>query len=156
MFDSHGCGSIPDDGNSFFKACSDQLQRLEIPGHTHTELRQMVIPSLKLCSENEIKSANFTSDTWKRYIDKVAKDKENVEDIVVEHMAKLLRRQIIVYSRSYTDEISRKKFNEDANGTPLLLAKDKLYYQSLERRYDGTPSRLQESNTSSKGNINCD
>ena len=107
-------------------------------------------------SQNEIKSASFTSDTWKRYIDKVAKDKENVEDIVVETMAKLLRRQIIVYTRSYTDEISRKKFNEDANGTPLLLAKDKLYYQSLERRYDGTPSRLQESNTSSKGNINCD
>ena len=47
-------GSIPDDGNSFFKACSDQLQHLEIPGHTHTELRQMVIPSLKLCSEVSI------------------------------------------------------------------------------------------------------
>jgi hypothetical protein len=31
-------------------------------------------------SQNEIKSASFTSDTWKRYIDKVAKDKENVED----------------------------------------------------------------------------
>jgi len=107
-------------------------------------------------SQNEIKSANFTSDNWKRYIDKVARDKENVEDIVVETMAKLLRRQIIVYSRSYLNEISRKKFNEDANGTPLLLAKDKLYYQSLERRHDGTPSRLQESNTSSKGNINCD
>jgi hypothetical protein len=62
-------------------------------------------------SQNEIKSASFTSDTWKRYIDKVAKDKENVEDIVVETMAKLLRRQIIVYSRSYTDEISRKKLS---------------------------------------------
>jgi hypothetical protein len=87
-------------------------------------------------SQNEIKSANSTSDNWKRYIDKVARDKENVEDIVVETMAKLLRRQINVYSRSYPNEISRKKFNEDANGTPLLLAKDKLYYQSLERRYD--------------------
>jgi hypothetical protein len=106
-------------------------------------------------SQNEIKSANFTSDTWKRYIDKVAKDKENVEDIVVEHMAKLLRRQIIVYSRSYTNEISRKNFIKDAKGTPFLLAKDKLYYQSLDRRH-GTPSRRQESNTSSKGNINCD
>ena len=106
-------------------------------------------------SQNEIKSANFTSDTWKIYIDKVAEDKENVEDIVVETMAKLLRKQIIVYSKSYTNEISRKKFNEDANGTPLLLAKDKLYYQSLERRH-GTPSRLQESNISSKGNVNCD
>jgi len=106
-------------------------------------------------SQNEIKSANFTSDTWKIYIDKVAKDKENVKDIVVETMAKLLRRQIIVYSMSYPNEISRKIINEDANGTPLLLARDKLYYQSLERRH-GTPSRLQESNTSSKGNINCD
>jgi hypothetical protein len=47
-------GSIPDDGNSFFKACSDQLQRLEIPGHTYTELRQMVIPTLKFCSEVSI------------------------------------------------------------------------------------------------------
>ena len=47
-------GSIPDDGNSFFKACSDQLQRLEIHGHTHTELRQMVIPTLKFCSEVSI------------------------------------------------------------------------------------------------------
>lgn len=106
-------------------------------------------------SQNEIKSADFTRDTWKIYINKVTKDKENVEDIVVETMAKLLRRQIIVYSRSYTNEISRKKFNKEANGTPLLLAKHKLYYQSLERRYD-TPSRLQESNTSSKRNINCD
>ena len=105
--------------------------------------------------QNEIKFANFTSDNWKRYIDKVAKDKENVEDIVVESMAKLLQRQIIVYLRSYTNEISRNKFNEEANGTPLLLAKGKLYYQSLERRH-GTPSRLQESNTSSKRNINCD
>jgi hypothetical protein len=104
-------------------------------------------------SQNEIKSANFTSDTWKIYIDTLAKDKEIVEDIVVETMAKLLRRQIIVYSRSYTDQISRKKFNEDANGTPLLLAKEKLYYQSLERLH-GIPSWLQESNTSSKGNIN--
>ena len=50
----HFRGSIPDDGNSFFKACSDQLQRLEIPGHTHTELRQMVIPTLKFCSEVSI------------------------------------------------------------------------------------------------------
>ena len=95
--------------------------------------------------QDKIKSANFTSDTWKIYIDKVAKDKENVEDIVVETMARLLGRQIIVYSRSYPNEISSKKFNVDANETPLLLAKDKLYYQSL-----------QESNTSSKKNINCD
>jgi hypothetical protein len=50
----HFRGSIPDDGNSFFKACSDQLQHLEIPCHTHTELRQMVIPTLKLCSEVSI------------------------------------------------------------------------------------------------------
>ena len=103
--------------------------------------------------QEEIKSANFTSDNWKRYIDTVAKDKENVEDIVVETMAKLLRKQIIVYSRSNTNRIS---FNEEPNETPLLLAKDKLYYQSLERRHDGTPSRLQKSNTSSKENINCD
>jgi hypothetical protein len=75
-------------------------------------------------SQNEIRSANFTSDTWKIYIDTVAKDKENVEDIVVETMAKLLRRQIIVYSRSYPNDISRKKFYEDANGTPLLLGKN--------------------------------
>jgi hypothetical protein len=47
-------GSIPNDGNSFFKACSDQLQRLEISGLTHTELRQMVIPTLKFCSEVSI------------------------------------------------------------------------------------------------------
>ena len=106
-------------------------------------------------SQNEIRSANFTKDTWKIYIDTVAKDKENVEDIVVETMAKLLRRQIIVYSRLFPNEISRKIINEDANGTPLLLAKDKLYYQSLERRH-GTPSRLQKSNTPSKRNINCD
>ena len=105
--------------------------------------------------QDEIKSANFTSDTWKTYIDTVAKDKENVEDIVVETMAKLLRGQIIVYSRPYTNEISTNNFNEDANGTPLLLAKDKRYYQSLERRH-GTPSRRHESNTSSKGNIKCD
>ena len=106
-------------------------------------------------SQNEIKSAKFTSDNWKIYINKVAEDKENVEDIVVESMAKLLGRQINVYSKSYPNGMSRKIINGDVNGTPLLLAKDKLYYQSLERRH-GTPSRLQESNTSSKGNINCD
>ena len=106
--------------------------------------------------QNEIKSANFTTDDWKIYIEIVAKENENVEDIVVETMAKSLRRQIIVYSRSYFNETSTNIINEDATGIPLLLAKDKLYYQSLERRHDGTPSRLQESNTSSKGNINCD
>ena len=47
-------GSIPNDGNSFFKTCSDQLQRLEISGLTHTELRQMVIPTLKFWSEVSI------------------------------------------------------------------------------------------------------
>jgi hypothetical protein len=47
-----------------------------------------------VCLLQEVR-ANFTSDTWKTYIDTVAKDKENVEDIVVETMAKLLRRQII-------------------------------------------------------------
>jgi hypothetical protein len=32
--------------------------------------------------QDEIKSANFTSETWKTYIDTVAKDKENVEEIL--------------------------------------------------------------------------
>ena len=50
----HFRGSIPLDGTSFFEACSDQLQCLEIPGLTHTELRQMVIPSLKIFSEVSI------------------------------------------------------------------------------------------------------
>ena len=50
----HFRGSIPDDGNSFFKACSDQLQLLEISGHTHSELRQMVIPNLQLYTEVSI------------------------------------------------------------------------------------------------------
>ena len=107
-------------------------------------------------SQNEIKSAKFTSDNWKIYINKVAEDKENVEDIVVESMAKLLGRQINVYSKSYPNEMSRKIINGDVNGTPLLLAKDKHYYQSLERRHGGTQSRQQESKTTSKGNINCD
>ena len=50
----HFRGSIPDDGNSFFKACSDQLQHLEISCLTHTELRQMVFLNLKCCSEVSI------------------------------------------------------------------------------------------------------
>ena len=36
--------------------------------------------------QDEIKSANFTSDTWKTYIDTVAKDKENVEEILQQRL----------------------------------------------------------------------
>jgi hypothetical protein len=50
----HFRGRIPLDGNSFFEACSDQLQGLKIPGLTHTELRQMVILGLKIFSEVSI------------------------------------------------------------------------------------------------------
>jgi hypothetical protein len=50
----HFRGSIPDDGNSFFKACTDQLRHLEIPDCTHTKLRRMVIPNMNIFSEVSI------------------------------------------------------------------------------------------------------
>jgi hypothetical protein len=43
-------GSIPDDGNSFFKACSDQLQRLEI--HICMHLCMCLYMCAALCKNN--------------------------------------------------------------------------------------------------------
>ncbi|CAG2205592.1 unnamed protein product [Mytilus edulis] len=61
-------------------------------------------------------------------------------------MAKFLRRKIVIYSRSYPDEIRKEFVNDEAgvNGPPLLLAKEKLFYQSLKRG-DGNVEVKEES-----------
>lgn len=65
----------------------------------------------------------------------IEKEGTVVGDIVVETMAKFWRRKIVIYSRSAPHEITEEFVNEEAwvNGPPLLLAKEKLYYQSLKR-----------------------
>ncbi|CAG2205565.1 unnamed protein product [Mytilus edulis] len=76
------------------------------------------------------KSINLANESWDTHLTTIEKDRE-----VVETMAKFLSRTIVIYSLSCSNEI-REKFvnNEDrVNGPPLLLAKEKLYYQSLKR-----------------------
>ncbi|CAC5406979.1 unnamed protein product [Mytilus coruscus] len=40
-------GEISNDGNSFFRSCSDQLERLEMPSMDHAELRQKISQQLR-------------------------------------------------------------------------------------------------------------
>ena len=50
---------IPNDGNSFFRCCSDQLKRLNLVPMDHIELRQKVAKRLETYSDVSIGSANF-------------------------------------------------------------------------------------------------
>ncbi|VDI59563.1 Hypothetical predicted protein [Mytilus galloprovincialis] len=45
------CCDISNDGNSFFRACSDQLSRLELAKMDHLQLRQLIIPQLRDVSD---------------------------------------------------------------------------------------------------------
>ncbi|XP_071143015.1 uncharacterized protein [Mytilus edulis] len=129
------CCDISNDGNSFFRACSDQLSRLELAKMDHLQLRQLIIPQLRDVSDEKKESINLANESWETYLTTIEKEGNVVGDIVVETMAKYWRRKIVIYSRSYPDEITEEFVNEEAwvNGPPLLLAKEKLYYQSLKR-----------------------
>ncbi|XP_063407791.1 uncharacterized protein LOC134691284 [Mytilus trossulus] len=129
------CCDISNDGNSFFQACSDQLSRLELAKMDHLQLRQLIIPQLKDVSDEKKESINLANESWETYLTTIEKEGTVVGDIVVERMAKFWRRKIVIYSRSDPDEITEEFVNEEdgVNGPPLLLAKEKLYYQSLKR-----------------------
>ncbi|XP_063448714.1 uncharacterized protein LOC134728164 isoform X2 [Mytilus trossulus] len=127
-------GDISIDGNSFFRSCSDQLERLEMPSMDHTELRQKIAQQLRGMPTGQIYDAHFTNEEWNIFIKKIAEDGEHIEDVVVEKMAKLLKKKIVIYSLSYANEISKKSINDEASGTPLLLGKEKGYYTSLESK----------------------
>lgn len=129
------CCEITNDGNSFFRACSDQLSRLGLAKLDHLQLRQLIIPQMRDVSDEKKKYINLADESWETYLTTIEKEGAVVGDIVVETMAKFWRRKIVIYSRSYPDEIREEFVNDEAgeNGPPLLLAKEKLYYQSLKR-----------------------
>ncbi|CAG2185100.1 unnamed protein product [Mytilus edulis] len=128
-------GDISNDGNSFFRSCSDQLERLEMPSMDHAELRQKIAQQLRgMPPTGQIYDAHFTNEEWNIFIKKIAEDGEHIEDVVVEKMAKLLKKKIVIYSLSYANEISKKSINDEASGTPFLLGKEKSYYTSLESK----------------------
>ncbi|XP_071180279.1 uncharacterized protein [Mytilus edulis] len=132
-------GDIPNDGNSFFRSCSDQLERLEMLSMDHAELRQKIAQQLRGMPTGQIYDAHFTNEEWNIFIKKIAEDGEHIEDVVVEKMAMLLKKKIVIYSLSYANEISKKSINDEASGTPLLLGKEKSYYTSLERGQGPSP-----------------
>ncbi|VDH95917.1 Hypothetical predicted protein [Mytilus galloprovincialis] len=132
-------GDIPNDGNSFFRSCSDQLERLEMLSMDHAELRQKIAQQLRGMPTEQIYDAHFTNEEWHIFIEKIAEDGEHIEDVVVEKMAMLLKKKIVIYSLSYANEISKKSINDEASGTPLLLGKEKSYYISLERGQGTSP-----------------
>ncbi|XP_063448727.1 uncharacterized protein LOC134728170 [Mytilus trossulus] len=125
-------GEISNDGNSFFRSCSDQLERLDMPSMDHTELRQKIAQQLRGMPRDQIHDAHFTDEGWIVFLKKIAEDGEHIEEIVVEQMAMILKKKIVIYSLSYDNEISKKSINDEASGTPLLLGKEKSYYTSLE------------------------
>ncbi|XP_063407794.1 uncharacterized protein LOC134691286 [Mytilus trossulus] len=131
----YSCCDTTNDGNSFFLACSDQLSRLKLPKMDHLLLRQLIIPQMRDMSDEKKKSVNLCNESWETYLTQIEKEGAVVGDIVVEAMAKFLSRKIVIYSRSYPNEIREEIVNEEAgvNGPPLLLGKEKLYYQSLKR-----------------------
>ena len=85
--------------------------------------------------QEKIFASKFTKDSWDKCLDSISREGEVVGDIVVETMANLWHRRIVVYSRAYPHGISEESFNEEAskNGPPLLLAREKLFYQSLKQ-----------------------
>ncbi|CAG2249444.1 unnamed protein product [Mytilus edulis] len=84
------CCDISNDGNSFFRACSDQLSRLELAKMDHLQLRQLIIPQLRDVSDEKKESINLANESWETYLTTIEKEGTVVEDIVVETMAKTL------------------------------------------------------------------
>ncbi|XP_052072319.1 uncharacterized protein LOC127710482 [Mytilus californianus] len=143
-------GEISNDGNSFFRSCSDQLERLEMPSMDHAELRQKIAQQMRGIPTDHIYEAHFTNEEWKIFLKKIAEDGEHIEDIVVEQMAIILKKKIVIYSLSYANAISKKSINDEASGTPLLLGKEKSYYTSLERGQGTSPVNQEKQNTPQK------
>ncbi|XP_052072321.1 uncharacterized protein LOC127710483 [Mytilus californianus] len=143
-------GEISNDGNSFFRSCSDQLERLEMPSMDHAELRQKIAQQMRGMPTDQIHDAHFTNEEWNIFIKKIAEDGEHIEDVVVEKMAILLKKKIVIYSLSYANEISKKSINDEASGTPFLLGKEKSYYTSLERGQGTSPVSKDKQNACQK------
>ncbi|CAG2189934.1 unnamed protein product [Mytilus edulis] len=106
-------GEISNDGNSFFRSCSDQLERLEMPSMDHAELRQKIAQQLRGMPTGQIYDAHFTNEEWNIFIKKIAEDGNTLK--------------------------IKKSINDEASGTPLLLGKEKSYYTSLERGQGPSP-----------------
>ncbi|CAG2249451.1 unnamed protein product [Mytilus edulis] len=71
-------GEISNDGNSFFRSCSDQLERLEMPSMDHAELRQKIAQQLRGMPTGQIYDAHFTNEEWNIFIKKIERPAKKV------------------------------------------------------------------------------
>lgn len=91
--------------------------------------------------QDEITAANFTKGEWSKLLQDIIKDGGHIESIVEKAMAEALQRKIIIYSLSYSSDLSKRIVNESAKKAPLLLAKDENIYKSLQPIQSSTKSK---------------
>ncbi|XP_072043457.1 uncharacterized protein [Amphiura filiformis] len=136
-------GKTPGDGNCFFSAVSDQLNLLNLPHQTPSDLRQSVVEFLR--RHPSIQAQDGTIDfqaiqpDWETYCTSMARDGEWADTIVVTATAHLLQRDILIVTSSpqgadNDDPFIRISGSRDGLEQPLLLGHVwKWHFQSLRR-----------------------
>ncbi|XP_072049762.1 uncharacterized protein [Amphiura filiformis] len=136
-------GKTPGDGNCFFSAISDQLDLLNLPHQSPSDLRQSVVEFLR--RNPSIQAQDGTIDfqviqpDWKTYCTSMARDGEWADHIVVTATAHLLQRDILIVTSSpqgadNDDPSIRISGSTDGSKQPLLLGHVwEFHYQSLWR-----------------------
>lgn len=149
--------NLPNDGNSFFHCCSDQLARLNLIQIDHAQLRQMVSQQLQSLTDTEVAATNFSKDDWAKFVQDVAKDGSHIYTIVEKTMAEVMQRKLVIYTLSYSNDLTKQEYNQSANGAPMILAKDKHIYKSLQpsrknkKRPADTPQKTDAPEKQAKG-----
>ncbi|XP_072023153.1 uncharacterized protein [Amphiura filiformis] len=136
-------GKTPGDGNCFFSAISDQLDLLNLPHQSPSDLRQSVVEFLR--RNPSIQAQDGTIDfqviqpDWTTYCTSMARDGEWADHIVVTATAHLLQRDILIVTSSpqgadNDDPSIRISCSTDGSKQPLLLGHVwEFHYQSLWR-----------------------
>ena len=92
--------AVPMDGNCFFHAVSDQLQRVSGQKYTAKELRKQCVDYLTQNSELEdgMKLEEFVTESFKSYLEKMEKDGSWADWLMIFAAVNLLNRPISIIS----------------------------------------------------------